>query len=86
MAISKIDFVKICISPARETMPGLKTVKQRSQPDSITSCCSQKGRNYCGRCIEVKPEDEREEIIATDATPQVAKRAPKTSGKESKSG
>ncbi|MCX6221228.1 MAG: hypothetical protein NTZ69_09575 [Bacteroidia bacterium] len=81
MAISKIDFtfenlhfsckgdnawVEKQLNNVLSRIPSLLAVHKKGEP-------------IVEDVIEVNPEDEREEVIATGATPPVAKRAPKTS-------
>ncbi len=81
MAISKIDFTFenlhfSCKGDNAWVEKQLNNVLSRI-PSLLA--VHKKGETIVEDVIEVKPEDEREEVIATDATPQVAKRAPKTS-------
>ena len=80
MAISKIDFtfenlhfsckgdnawVEKQLNNVLSRIPSLLAVHKKGEP-------------IVEDVIEVNPEEERETVIATDATPPVAKRAPKT--------
>ena len=81
MAISKIDFTFenlhfSCKGDNAWVEKQLNNVLSRI-PSLLA--VHKKGENIVEDVIEVNPEDEREEVMADDATPPVAKRAPKTS-------
>jgi hypothetical protein len=81
MAISKIDFTFenlhfSCKGDNAWVEKQLNNVLSRI-PSLLA--VHRKGESIVEDVIEVNPEDEREEVMADDATPLVAKRGPKTS-------